>query len=134
MPPTFLIPEMYAFLIYGGVCLAGMACLLIAGIFTMQMHAQLKEMNSYAAQTCEGVGKMGLAVIAITELEKEMRTDFANAFGSSIQAIKLLRNEIEYQREIAEIYRRKRETVPTEPLSRNGENADYNYKPTWDQP
>lgn len=121
----------YGYLVYGFSVLAGMGCLLIAGIYMMHIYAQLQELNTYMSNVVASIGRLGDATIAMEALAKETRTDFANATIAAIDALKLLRHEIEYQRQIAEIRRRK---MDAEKINAGVEGVDWNYAPQWNQP
>ena len=130
---TLFIPTFYAYLIYGSAAMAGMVSLVLAGIYMVQIYQQLGEMNKLIAQVGGNLSEMGLAVLALKELEKETRTDFANATLQAIGALKTLRQEIEYQHQIAEVHRRKVEASQAAAAQQTG-NGEYNYRPAWDQP
>jgi len=129
-----LIPHFYAYLVYGSAAMAGMCSIVLAGIYLFQIYGHLDRMITLEAQVVTEVGRMGLAVVALEQLAKENRTDFANAALGAIDAIKLLRHEIELQAKIEEIHRRKRDTEREQTTARGNNGEEYQWKPSWDQP
>lgn len=115
----------FAYLIVGSASIFGCVMLLLSGIYMKFLYDQLDMMNTNTA-------RMGMAIIALETLAKEHHTHFAEAATGAIDALKLLRHEIEYQQQVNEIYRRKRDAEQTQ--AGNGADKNWKYNPGWDQP
>jgi hypothetical protein len=114
----------FAYLIVGAAAVFGCVMLLLSGIYMKFLYDQLDLMNTNTA-------RMGMAVMALETLAKESHETFGKATTGAIDALRLLRHEIEYQQQINEIYRRKRDA---EQAQGNGADKNWQYTPGWDQP